>query len=184
MRIRYHNALPVAVMVCMVFGFAGIPSSFAFDKPLKTIEASPAEITGTFSLILYGGRFSDDVETIAILDLEGDGYTLEPFAPDFDFRVKKGVSAKEALEQAQKFVSFHHAFWRSQPSRIMDNNGNAIGYEIRPLYQPFYFGASDIFEVYYWLKENGKVKVTIKLIPFVERLRFPGGDGNGSFGGD
>jgi len=38
--------------------------------------------------------------------------------------------------------------------------------------------------VYYWLKENGRVKVTIKLIPFVERLRFPGGDGNGSFGGD
>lgn len=184
MRIRYHNALPVAVLVCMIFGFAGIPSSFAFDKPLKTIEASPAEIMGTFSLILYGGRFSDDVETIAILDLEGDGYTLEPFAPDFDFRIKKGVSAKEALEQAQKFVSFHHAFWRSQLSRITDNNGNTIGYEIRPLYMPFYFGVSDIFDVYYWLKENGRVKVTIKLIPFVERLRFPGGDGDGSFGGD
>jgi hypothetical protein len=96
MRIRYYNALPVAVMICMFFAFAGIPSSFAFDKPLKTIEANPAEITGTFILILYGGRFSDDVETIAILDLEGDGYTLEPFAPDFDFRIKKGVPATGA----------------------------------------------------------------------------------------
>lgn len=184
MRIRHHNALTVSVIVCMFFGFAGIPSSFAFDEPLKTIEASPAEITGTFSLILYGGRFSDDVETIAILDLEGDGYTLEPFAPDFDFRIKKGLSAKEAFEQAQKFVSFHHAFWRSQLGRITDDKGNAIGYEIRPLYLPFYFGVSDIFEIYYWLKENGRIKVTIKLIPFVERRRFPAGEGDGSFGGD
>ncbi len=184
MRITYHNALPVAVIFCMIFCFAGIPRSFAFDKPLKTIEASPAEITGTFGMILYGGRFLDDVETIAILDLEGDGYKLEPFAPDFDFRIKKGVSAKEAFEQAQKFVSFHNAFWRSQLSRIMDNKGNTIGYEIRPLYLPFYFGASDIFDVYYWLKENGRVKVTIKLIPFVEKLRLPGGDSDGSSGGD
>jgi hypothetical protein len=184
MRMRYHNALPVAVIVCMIFAFSGIPSSFAFDKPLETIEASPAEITGTFNLVLYGGRFSDDVETIAILDLEGDGYLLEPFAPDFDFRIRKSVSAKEALEQAQKFVGFHNAFWRSQLSRIMDKTGNTIGYEIRPLYLPFYFGVSDVFEVYYWLKENGRVKVTIKLIPFVERRRFPGGDGDGPFGGD
>jgi hypothetical protein len=179
-----YYALPVAVIVCMIFSFAGIPPCFAFDKPLKTIEASPSEITGTFSLILYGGRFSDDVETIAILDLEGDGYTLVPFAPDFDFRIKKGLSAKEALEQAQKFVNFHNAFWRSQLSRITDNNGGTIGYELRPLYLPFYFGVSDIFDVYYWLKENGRVKVTIKLIPFVERLRLPGGDRDGSFGGD
>jgi hypothetical protein len=184
MRIRYHNALPVSVIFCIIFSFAEISSSFAFDKPLKTIEASPAEIMGTFSLILYGGRFSDDVETIAILDFEGDGYTLEPFAPDFDFRIKKGVSAKEALEQAQKFVSFHHAFWRSQLSRITDNEGNAIGYELRPLYLPFYFGVSDIFDVYYWLEENGRIKVTIKLIPFVERRRFPAGEGDGAFGGD
>jgi hypothetical protein len=184
MRTRYYYALPVAVIVCMIFGFAGIPRCFAFDKPLKTIEAGPSEITGTFSLILYGGRFSDDVETIAILDLEGDGYTLVPFAPDFDFRIKKGLSAKEAMEQAKKFVNFHNAFWRSQLSRITDNNGNTIGYELRPLYLSFYFGVSDIFDVYYWQKDNGIVKVTIKLIPFVERLRLPGGDRDGSFGGD
>jgi hypothetical protein len=184
MKIRYHNVLPVAVIVCIIFGFAGIPSSFAFDKPLNTIEASTPEITGVFSLILYGRRFADDVETIAILDLEGDGYTLDPFAPDFDFKIKKGLSAKEALEQAQKFVSFHNAFWRSQLSRIIDNNGNTIGYEIRPLYLPFYFGVSDILDVYYWLKENGRVKVTIKLIPSVEKRRFPGWNGDGSFGRD
>jgi hypothetical protein len=184
MRITYHNALQVTVILCMIFGFAGIPRSYAFDKPLETMEASPAEIAGTFSLILYGGRFADDVETIALLDLEGDAYTLEPFAPDFDFKIKKGLSVKEALEQAQKFVSFHNAFWRSQLSRITDNNGNTIAYEIRPLYLPFYFGVSDIFDVYYWLKENGRVKVTIKLIPFVEKRQFPGGNGDGSFGRD
>jgi hypothetical protein len=136
-----------------------------------------------FTLILYGGRFVDDLETIAILDREGDAYYFEPYAPDFDFTVKKTVPDKEVFGQAQRFVSFHNAFHKSLLSRILDKNGTVIGYELRPLYHPFSYSISDVLDVYYWLKKDGRVKVTIKLIQPVERLLHPGGSGDGS-GGD
>jgi hypothetical protein len=159
--------------------------SFALEKPLRTVEASPSEVKGTFTLILYGGNYSDDLETMVLLDLEGDRYTLEPYAPDFDYRVKKGVPAEKALAEAEKFVSFHPAFWRTQLGKILDGKGNIIGFEFKPLYRPFIFGVSDILDVNYWPKESGKIRVIIKLIPPLDRLRIPGpGGGPGGGGGN
>jgi hypothetical protein len=149
--------------------------SFALEKSLRTKEAKAADITEVFTLIFYGGKYYDDIETIAILDYEGDQYNFEPYAPEFDYKVKKGVPAQEAINEAGRFVSFHNSFWRSQLSKIIDNKGNTIGYEIRPLYLPFIFGVSDVLDVNYWLKEGNRIKVTIRLIPPVERIRFPGG---------
>lgn len=171
------------IFALVVISFIMTSTSFAIKGPLNTEEAKAADITGTFTLILYGGNYSDDLETIAILDYEGDQYNFEPYAPEFDYRIKKGVPAKEALEEAKKFVNFHNSFWRFQLSRIGDNKGDTIGFEVRPLYFPFTFGVSDVLEVNYWLKEGNKVKVTIKLIQSVERRRFPGGYGIGN-GGD
>jgi hypothetical protein len=156
---------------------------FAFEKALRTEEAKPDEMKGTFTLILYGGSYLDDLETIALFDSEGDHYVLEPFVPDFDYRMKKGVPAQEAFKEAEKFVNFHPSFWRSQLSRILDKEGKTIGYEVRPLYRPFTFGISDVLDVNYWLKEKGRVKVTIRLIPSIEKNKLPGGDA-GSAGGD
>jgi hypothetical protein len=175
--------------------FISYPLSFSFStektsditlalaSPLKIEEANISEITGTFKLILYGARYSDDIETVAILDYEGDRYDLEPFAPDFDYRIKKGVPAREAIEEAKKFISFHQAYHKFNLSRIFDNKGNTIGFEFRPLYYPFVYGFIDLMEIYYWLKEEGKVKITIRLIPAVEKLRYPGG-ADGGDGGD
>ena len=182
MRKKYYKALRVFAALCLL-NFIGIPPSFAWEKPLKTEAASSSEMTGTYRLILYGHRFANNVETIAIFDRDGDGYALEPFAPDFDFKIKKDVPAADALKEAQEFVSFHRDFWRSQLSKIIDGKGNIIGFELRPLYYPFVYGVSDILDVYYWPKENGRVKVTIKLIPSVEEKRFPGvGEGSQSGG--
>jgi hypothetical protein len=169
------NIIINSTLVLLVILVLTTSGSLAFEKPLKTEDANAADISGVFTLILYGGKYYDDVETIAILDYEGDPFTFEPFAPEFDYRIKKGVPAKEAIEEAEKFVSFHNSFWRSQLSRIIDKKGNTIGYEIRPLYLPFTFGVSDLLEVNYWLKEGNRVKVTIRLITSVERIHFPGG---------
>ncbi|MBE0426014.1 MAG: hypothetical protein IBX72_05115 [Nitrospirae bacterium] len=155
----------------------------ALASPLKTEQADISEISGTFKLILYGGRYSDDIETVAILDYEGDRYDLEPFAPDFDYRIKKGIPDREAIEEAKKFISFHHAFHKFNLSRIVDSKGDTIGFEFRPLYYPFVYGFIDLMEIHYWLKEEGKVKVTIRLSPAAEKLRYPGG-GDGGDGGD
>jgi hypothetical protein len=66
--------------------------------------------------------------------------------------------------------------------KIIDPEGNIIGFELKPLYVPFIYGTSDVLDVYYWPKKEGKIKVTIKLKPSLETLKFhPGGDGG--FGG-
>ena len=170
MKIIINSTLTLAIML-----FILISSSFAFEKPLKTEAASPTDVSGVFTLILYGANYLDDIETVAILDYEKDEYYFEPYAPEFNYKVKKGVAAKEALKEAEKFVSFHNSFWRSQLSKIVDRAGVTIGYEVKPLYRPFVFGFSDILDVFYWLKEKGKVKVIIKLDKSVEQTRFLGG---------
>jgi len=147
-------------------------------NPLKTEPATAAEIKGIFSVILYGGSYADDLETVALLDSEGDQFTFEPFAPDFDYAIKKGLTAEEALKAAEKFVTFHPSFWRTQLIKIIDPEGNIIGFELKPLYFPFAYGRSDVLDIYYWLEKGGKIKVTIKLIPSLERLKFhPEGGG-------
>jgi hypothetical protein len=181
---RKHVAVLFVSILIACFSMSGDNADcFAFEKALRTEEASPDEIKGSFTLILYGGNFLDDLETIAMLDAEGDQYVLDPFAPDFDYRMKKGVPAAEAFKEAEKFVNFHPSFWRSQLSRIVDKEGKVIGYEVRPLYRPVAFGVSDVLDVNYWLKEKGRVKVTIRLIPSIEKNKLPGGDA-GSADGD
>ncbi len=154
------------LMLLSLIMFCGLPAE---GKSLTAVEATAIDVPGTFTLILYGGRHFRDVETLALLDLEGDPYTLEPYAPEFDYRVIRGLSAKDALDRAEHFLSSQYAFRRSLLSRILDNSGKTIGYEVRPLYDPLTFGFTDVLDVDYRLKD-GKVKVTVRLIPSVERM--------------
>jgi len=162
------------LLVCVSFADAA--------RYLKTVEAKDQEVTGTFTLILYGGRHINDLETLVILDKEGDPYEFEPYAPEYDYKVKKGVSAGDALSEAKKFVSFHNAFWRSQLSKILDEKGTIIGFELRPLYRPFVYGRDDLLEVYYRVKD-GKVIAFIRLIPEVFNTFFFGDLPGDSMGG-
>lgn len=149
---------------------------------LKTGKAREEEIQGAFSLILYGGRHINDLETVAFLDIEGDHYEFEPYAPDFDFRIKRNMSAEDALKEAKNFVSFHNAFWRPQFSKIFDLDGKIIGYEMRPLYRPFVYGRDDLLEIYYRIKGK-KVIIEIRLTPDFFKIPFlneqPGNLGDG-----
>jgi hypothetical protein len=138
---------------------------------LKTSSAQPEEITGTYTLILYGARYGNDIEDVAVLAKEGTGYAFEVYAPEFDYKVRTHVPSREALETAQRFVSFHYAFRRSQLSAILDKKSAVIGYEVRPLYSPLDFGYADVFDILYILHEN-RVTVRIRLIPELDRPPF------------
>lgn len=153
------------VFLCLCLG-ACAPAVY-----LKTTEAPEGEITGAYTLILYGARYSADIENVAILAKEGTGYTFDVYAPDFDYKVRRNVPAEEALETAQRFVSFHYAFRRSQLSSITDNTGITIGYEVRPLYSPLDFGYTDVLDIVYTLEHN-KVTVIIRLIRELDRPPF------------
>lgn len=148
--------------------------SCAFGPPLTTQRAGFSEVTGKYTLILYGCNFFDDLETIAILGKEGGKFVIEPYAPSFNYRIKKGLHAKEALEEAESFVRCHSSYKTSQLSGIIDNEGHTLGYELRPLYFPFTFGTDDVLDTFYWIRGD-KVNVNIRLKPSIERLLNGGG---------
>jgi hypothetical protein len=160
MIIRLCSTIAAAFVLCGCAGGAG----------LRTQVVQSQEVEGSYTLILYGARYSDDIQTLAILDLEADGYTFKVYAPDFDYKIRKGVPAKEALAEAVQFVSFHRSFQRPRISRIMDLQGRTIGYEVRPLYHTIDFPYSDVLDVHYGLA-GGEVTVRIRLIPEVEFQR-------------
>jgi hypothetical protein len=132
-----------------------------------TREVQASELTGTYSVIFYGCNFLNDLETIAFLDKEGDRYNFEPFAPDFKFKVKKMVAAEEALAHANDFVKCNTSFYRSRLSKISAPNGDVVGYEIRPLYEPVRYGVDDVLYTNYKF-EGEKVLLTVRLVPSVE----------------
>jgi hypothetical protein len=134
---------------------------------LKTVPAEIAGIADKFTLILYGGQHSNDIETVAILDKEGDRYTFEPFVPKFKYIVRKGLPAREALEEAGKFIRWHNSFHQSQLRGIIDENGNILGYELRPLYLPLTFGIDDIMDIDYRMKAD-KIAVIVRLKPLIQ----------------
>jgi hypothetical protein len=136
---------------------------------LNTRGVQGPEPTGNYTVIYYGCNFLNDLETIAFLEREGGEYHFEPYAPDFRYRVKKGVPPKEASETAMKFVSCNNSFSRAQIRSVLAPNGETIGYEVRPLYLPFTYGSDDVLDVNYRLKE-GKVVITIRLLPSIETM--------------
>jgi len=149
-------------ILLLMFGLLFSSVSCAPGIRLSTQAAPEPEVTGNYTVIYYGCNFFNDFETIAFLDREDGAYNFEPYAPEFAYRVKKGLSAKEAFESAMKFVSCNSSFSRAQVSRILGPNSETIGYEVRPLYQPFAYGAGDVLFVSYGLKD-GKVVITVRL---------------------
>ncbi len=146
-------------------------NSCAAARYLKTEEAKAEEAAGTYTLFLHGCRFSDDIMNVAILGKEGTPYIFEIYAPEFDYKIKRGIPGKEALTEGEKFVACHYSFQRSDLRKILDAGGKTIGYEVRPLYSPLDFGYSDILDVDYVIQDS-KVVVRIDLKSGVKNLIF------------
>jgi hypothetical protein len=155
--------------ILLLFGLLFGSVSCTKEIRLNTQEAQEAEVSGNYTAIYYGCNFLNDLETIVILEKEGGKYQIEPYAQDFKFRVKKGLSAEEALETAKKSVNCNALFRSTNVKRILGPDGETIGYEVRPLYLPYRYGVEDVLDVDYRLKEN-KVVVTIKLRASMEML--------------
>lgn len=167
-KMRYGKSVAVISLTLLC---AVVLQACAGRVPLKTQGAMAGEVQGTYDLILFGANHGNDIATIAILDKAGDGVRVEPHAPPYVYRVKSGLSAQEALHDADEFIRWHHAFRSPQLSRIIDASGTVIGYEMRPLYRPLEFGVTDVLDISY-TAERGKVVAWIRLIPSVEAQLF------------
>lgn len=166
--------VPRYVIVSLLITALMTVGSCSFGPRLDLQEAGFSEVTGTYTLIFYGCNYFDDPETIAILGKEGGQFVFEPYAPQFNYRTKKGLPAKEALEEAARFIHCHSSYKGSQLRSIVENDGHILGYELRPLYFPFTFGMDDVLDTFYWIRDD-KVNVSIKLKPSIERLLNGGG---------
>lgn len=163
----------ITIFAALLFIFwvgTKILKSYSHWMRLNTVSASKTTLDGLFTLILHGGRHANDLETLAILVKENGIYSFELFAPEFKYEIRKGIQAKDALAQAEAFIGRHGSFHQSKFSGIVDERGNILGYELRPLYLPVAFGTEDVVDVNYKL-EADKVVVTIKLKPFIEKMQ-------------
>ncbi len=162
--------LVVSLTACMSAGTRLLPQ-----------PADRSEVRGTYTLMLYGCRYAGDVENMAILVNEAGPLPVEIFAPNFMYTVKKGLLSPQALDEAETFVkcSFH-SLWYSTLRKVLDTTGNAVAYEVKPLYLPWEFGVPEVLQSSYFLK-GGKVVLYIRLDPFVEnRIEHDGRGRDGS----
>lgn len=146
-------------------------SSCAIRPRLKVQSAAGTNVQGRYSLILYGCTHFDDLRTLAILDREGDPYTIEPYAPSFDYRVIRNLPAREALKRAESFASACSPdFMRSQLSTIVTKGGKVAGYEVMPLYWSYVYPGSSVLNTYYFLDKD-KIIAVIRLKHWVQLMR-------------
>jgi len=169
------------LIAASVFLFALLCGACSLNQSyLKTELTDKAGVTGNFTVILYGANHYDDVATVAFLVRKDSGYTFDIFAPEFNYRVIKDLPAKDALETAERFVRWHPDFMESWISKILTYNSEIIGYEVRPLYRQITFGRQDVMYINYFVQDNSKIEVHIKLYDDVERrLMSSGNDRDG-----
>lgn len=153
----------IALLLIFWLGTRILKSSSQGDR-LRTVPSSATDIKGVFTLILYG----NNLDTVAILGKEGGRYTFEPFAPEFAYKIKRGLSANEAVSEAEAFISRHSSFHKTRISGIIDEKGTTLGYEFKPLFLPFDFGTEDVVDVDYKMESN-KITAHIHLNPSVEK---------------
>jgi len=161
---NFYNRFIMRAVMC----FALTALSCLTGRQLSMEPANASVISGTYSVMLYGCKYPDDRENVAIMVNEAGPYPLELYVPDFMYVVKRGLSARQALAEANRFIrcSFHDV-WSTQLLRIPDEKGGTIAYEMQPLYSPLEFGSAEVVLSSYVLKQ-GKVVVYFFINPSSE----------------
>jgi hypothetical protein len=144
-------------------------SACAPGTQLLTTEARPSDVKGTFTLLLYGCHYPDDVKNVAILLNEESKQPFEIYDIKTSYKVKKGMSPEEAMREADTFLRCSiRRVTETAVRSIPDGSGGIVGYEVRPLYFPLEFGYTDIMLNSYSLKD-GVIRAYIRLLPDVQR---------------
>lgn len=140
------------------------------SERLLPVPADPAEVKGTYTVILYGCRYPDDMENMAILVDEKSPYPLEVYAMKSLYKIMKNVPAAQALKEAKTFINCSmHTVWQIVLRRIPDDTGKkTVGYELKPLFRPWESKVPEVLLSSYSLKD-GKATAYITLDPSVKK---------------
>lgn len=163
-RIRFCRAL-AAVLLGVALG------ACAVGTRLDTGTARPNEVTGTFSVYLYGCRYPSDIETMALLVDQTTPYPFDLVVLPASYRTKTGLAGPDALSEAAAFVQCGiYATGAHVLRSISDPAGKTIAFEIKPLYPRLEMGAEEVLFSDYFLRDD-RVRAYFKLNPQVERIR-------------
>jgi hypothetical protein len=168
------NRTKILTGLLLLFVFCG---ACAMYKTTLQTQTAGAINPGTYSVIKYGGNYSDDFSTFALIVPDRGQYTFNIYKPDFEYRAVRGVSDKQAISLAQAFVRGNAYFAGSQFNGIIGPAGDVIAYEVRPLYRSTLFGKEDVLLLGYFLKKGNVVEVRIDVDDVVKQ-RDKGGPGN------
>ncbi len=135
--------LPLTILLL----FLAVSVSCSTGMYIKSEAVSDADISGSFTLFLYSEYESIK---IAILDIEGDDYTIEMSGSPHNYLSSSGVAAEVAVQSAVKFIYSQ----RNQWSKILAPDGSLIGYDFRAIHQSFTYGIPDILDVSYQIKDK------------------------------
>jgi hypothetical protein len=167
-----HTAMKTVKQAVVAGAFFAVLLLFQgcmYGTQLRSELTDPKALSGTFDLMLYGCRYPDDIENAAFLIPAGSQIPLELYVPDTSYKVKKGLSADKAFNEADAFVRCGvHTVQETRFHRVLDNTGAVVGYDVIPRYLPYDIYGSDPLLVTYSLLA-GKVTVYIRLRPEVER---------------
>ena len=126
--------------------------------------AVPGEIPGVFTLLLAGASYDNDPERVAILDLEGDGYTFQPVMADYKYSKVAGLTAAAALSQAEKYLSVHCAYNGYRLKSLALPDGKIVGYELIPDLPGALCEYGNVVMVSYKVGADGVIKVYTHLV--------------------
>ncbi len=153
------------------------PACFA-GKDLPTVPAVPADVEGTYTLLLYGCHYPDDIKDLAILVPGNAKYSVDIYDLSTSYKTRKDLSGAEALKEAESFVRCStRRVTRTEIHRVRDEAGETVAFEVRPLYFPLEFGQEDVFQVSYSLAD-GRVTVYIRLDRAVQQTLESSGSNN------
>lgn len=167
--------------ICLVLAL--IMQACMAGTQLRPMTADPAEVNATYTLVLYGCRSSDDVENMAFLVDEKSGYAFDVYAVDGMYKVKRGLSGPQALEEGTLFINCSaHTVWNTVLRKISDPTGKTFGYELKPLYRPWEFGIPEVLQSWYSL-QGSTVTLHMQLDPSVWLTVYSSGGSDFSGGG-
>ncbi len=148
--------------------FLLLVSGCALSASIKTIRVPAETVTGKFDLILFGGNYLDDPETIVFADLRDDDIAFEPYSPDYKYKRHNNLTLTELIHVAREHLFGSSVTYRKIEFRkIYTPSGQILGYEIRAIQWPLKYGFGDIPEVSYRLKDK-KLFLYIRTPEFIE----------------
>lgn len=154
------------ILICLLL------SSCSIGTQLSTrYQEEPDVSQQKFHLLLVGKETSHDVETVAVLDKVDDKYEFLSGGGIFPHNYHQNLNGEEAFSKGRKFLEQLVILYKIEAYSILSPEGEIIGYELRP-----YFNPSQVNNAYYQstylLKKDNTVKFYVLwhdfYKPFVE----------------